>query len=691
MTAVATAFAARGLSQLNLSKQAIAVTESRLGKLPINSLARLFLQQQLTIHLADANAYREALRSARQTRNLLNSWKREHERPYTSAQQEVLSGLSQAIESNVRLLKTATTRRPKLTGAFIAPTNEYWRERNTVLEWGFATYVRDSFEEMLQVTLGRPVSRFSERESPRTALTTYLLESEFAGHYRRVLAARSLLGQQYATEVDLADAKRVKPCIQLLRQSRDAKSYESLLKLLISSGPLSALTEEVRRAADEVSWPPRKEDFIALKIAGSLLPQPAAKHALRALLNMPPQAQVQDPNSYYLADSQIWPAIRSILPVADENAAVSARMREIASSGSSLTYSELQATARVVDWSKVGVEEENSWRGWFDNDKPEDASLLEQELSQAFARLGDMAPLERYISGAENLTTTEVSTLIDFGSENKEFRLPVSVASRVAESLGSELDELMLDASKGSFSFGVVDSVLLAGIFSSQYPDHSIWEKVREVVVHPRVNASQKSGIFEWVSRYPEVWPPDFALTERDVPLLLNGDEDWMGAGARYSALRFLCALNLLSQEEASERVMNLATSESSKERGEAARTLPIVRTPETEAWAVTVLDILTRDPSPAVRSMAGSSIGATYRNVRPENLRKIDRLARRCLDSDGVWIPLRTLHGMLNELNHGHAIRISGVRESVSDLAINHIHYSVRKVANRILHFQDS
>ncbi|MEV0218732.1 hypothetical protein [Streptomyces sp. NPDC050704] len=686
MAAVANAFAARGLSRLNLFRQAISVIQAALDELAFHSLARLFLQQQLTIYLADADRYKEALHSARQARRFLNSWKHGNSDAYPPSQQEIWLGLSEAVESNIRLLTNVTSRHPKHDSTFSGEPNKYWMTRNTVLEVGFSTYVRDSFDDKLRVTLGRSSSRFSERESPRTALTTFLFESELAGYYRRVLVARSLLGKQQVVELDLADETRIRNCTHLIRYSRDTKSYEKFLKFLIAGGPLPTLAEEVLRAADSLGWPPRKEDFIALKVAGSLLHESVAGRALSVLIDMPTQEHVRDLNSAYLADAYIWPAIRSLIPVAGAHTEVSRKMREVASVAGAHAFSELVSTARVIDWSQVSEDEKTAWVSWIESDKSDDASLLEQEIAQALANVGNMGPLGRYYSKDTDLTITEVATLIDFGSGNTQFRVPSSVANRVSGSLKSELDELMLDASRGSYSYGVVDSVLLAGIFSSQYPDHSIWQKIREVILHPRVSTSQKSGLFEWISRNPEALPSDFTLQEEDRSHLLGREEDWMGEGTRFSALRLLCALNVLPQEDVAEQLMNLATSGSANERVEAARTLPIARYSTPIIWRLTILDMLTRDPSPLVRSHAGAALGAIYRDWDLSDTREIDSIVRRCLESDGVWVPLRTLHGLLREINRKVPIDISEFKESVSLLASNHVDHLIRDAAKRLL-----
>ncbi|WP_327729314.1 hypothetical protein OG250_25455 [Streptomyces sp. NBC_00487] len=686
MAAAANAFAARGLSRLNLPRQAISVTQSALHKLTSDSLARLFLQQQLTIHLIDADRHKEALHSARQARRTLDAWRSGISFTNTPAQQEIWAGLSEAVESNINLLTKVTSRHPKRPSTLTEGPNEYWTARNTVLEMGFSTYVRDSFDEKLRVALGRPSHKFSERESPRTALATFLIESELAGYYRRVLASRSLLGKQHVVELDLTDETGIRNCTHLIRYSRDSKAYENFLKLLIAGGPLTTLTEEVRRAAENIDWPPRKEDFIALKVAGSLLPESAASHALRVLLDMPSQEHVRDVNSSYLADAYIWPAIRSLVAAAGEATAVSRKMREVSSAATAHTFSELVSTARVIDWHEVSLEERTAWISWLDSAKSEDASLLEQELALSLAGVGDIKPIRRYIADGGDLTISEVATLIDFGSERAHFRVPASVASRASLLLSTELDELMLDASRGSYSYGVVDSVLLAGIFSSQYPSNSLWPKLREVILHSRVSTSQKSGLFEWISRNPEVLPPDFALQEEDVHVLLEREDDWMGEGTRFSAFRLLCALNALPQEEAVEQIMNLVTSSSANERAEAARTLSVVRHSVLAVWRLTVLDLLTRDPSPMVRSHAGEAIGALYRDWDFKNTERIDQIARKCLGSDGVWIPLRTLRGLLREVHRKVRIDISGLEESISLLARNHVDQMIRETANRIL-----
>lgn len=131
---------------------------------------------------------------------------------------------------------------------------------------------------------------------------------------------------------------------------------------------------------------------------------------------------------------------------------------------------------------------------------------------------------------------------------------------------------------------------------------------------------------------------------------------------------------------------MNLVTSSSANERAEAARTLSVVRHSVLAVWRLTVLDLLTRDPSPMVRSHAGEAIGALYRDWDFKNTERIDQIARKCLGSDGVWIPLRTLRGLLREVHRKVRIDISGLEESISLLARNHVDQMIRETANRIL-----
>ncbi|MFD8617819.1 hypothetical protein [Streptomyces sp. NPDC059513] len=687
MAAVANAFAALGLSRLRYTQQAIKITESALRNSPPNSLARVFLLQQLTMHLTDANKYDDALRAARMARNTFRQWKTEA-RPSTPAQREIISGVSQAIESNILELKTVTSRTVKFPRTPYIKPNHYWAERNLVLQMGFSAQVRDSFDTEVRNALGRQGTRFSDRESPHAALTTYLVESELVGHYRRVLAARLSLGKQQASELDYTNEQRVKYCAHLIRQSRDSKTYENFLQILMASGPLSVLADEVTRAAEEISWPPRREHFTALKVAGPLLAKQTAQHALATLLEMRSGAHLRDLNSQYLADAQIWPAIRSLTAVAGEHSSVSRKMRDLATDASAHVFSELVTTARTIDWKKVGEPERRSWESWISEAKSEDASFLEQEISQALARLGDQEPLERYFSDPSGLTIPEVSTLVDYGSENREFRLPVAVVEEISQLLTKELSQLMHDASRGSFSFGVVDTVLLGGIFSKQYPEEGIWPEIRKVILHPQVTSSQKAGFLEWVIHNPEVIPNDFAqgFSDRDKSILLSQEEDWISEGTRESGFRFYCALKLLTEEEVIERVLQLITSSESRDRADVALTIRAATGIVSPDWSFDILEILARDASPSVRSLAGMVIGGVANSSRSISTRRINSTIRALLESEGVWVPLRTLHGLINDVFRGREIDTSGYKEVVSELATGHQNYFVREAARKLL-----
>ncbi|MGW7241777.1 hypothetical protein [Streptomyces sp. NPDC054804] len=250
------------------------------------------------------------------------------------------------------------------------------------------------------------------------------------------------------------------------------------------------------------------------------------------------------------------------------------------------------------------------------SDKPDDAIFLEQEVAQALGHLGVSTSLLRYASRQTDLQISEIATLIDFGNAEPDFRLRPEVARNAARVLELELNDLMLDAARGSYSFGVVDSLLLAAMFSSQYEGDSLWRKIEEVLSNPRVDAAQKSGVFEWLSRNPDVIPQGFTVRVQEVLGILEQNDDTLGYGSQFAALRFLCALGLLTEQEVIERITNLATSGSSEDRFEAARTLPFTKGICSAVWMVTVLDMLTRDPSPVARSMAGASLGSLATKV---------------------------------------------------------------------------
>ncbi|MFI6022003.1 hypothetical protein ACIBCP_30765 [Streptomyces sp. NPDC051287] len=686
MEAVAVSFAAWGLSRLELFNRAISVIETALNKLQQYALIQLFLQQQLTVHLADSDDHFAAMRSARKVRSMLDS---EDWRSLTLDDpqiEEILSGISQAAESNIHMLKRVTSRSRKLGRVIHMEPNTYWRTRNSVLERGFTSYVSNAFTEKIRVDLARPLSSSVVREHPRQSLLTYLVESELAGHYRRILAARSLLGKQNLAD-ESTDEFSTRSSIHMIRQSRDIRTYENSLRLLMADGPVATLLSEVHRSANNLRWPPRKEDFVALKVAGSLLSKPEAQGALHTLLSMPSGQEVRDLNSIYLSDSYIWPAICSIAPVAGMDTEVARRVRDLAlETEDAHTFSQLVAAAGAIDWAQIDLEERESWTSWLNSDKPDDAIFLEQEVAQALGHLGVSTSLLRYASHQNDLQMSEIATLIDFGNAKPGFRLRPEVARNAARVLELELNDLMLDAARGSYSFGVVDSLLLAAMFSSQYEEDSLWRKIEEVLSNPRVDASQKSGVFEWLSRNPDVIPQGFTVRVQEVLDVLEQNDDTLGYGSQFAALRFLCALGLLTEQEVIERITNLATSGSSEDRFEAARTLPFTKDICSAVWMVTVLDMLTRDPSPVVRSMAGASLGSLAAKVGKqwENVRES---LKRCLLAEGVWIPLRTLNGIISANNRRSKVDIVPLQDILEKLAAGHADYFVRQAAAKLLH----
>ncbi|MFE0961926.1 hypothetical protein [Streptomyces fungicidicus] len=685
MMAVALTFVAWGLSQLGMSDRAIAVLQDSMSSLSYNHLATLLLRLQLTVYLADEYRYEEALEQAVEAKSALRHWKEEVTSTDLAGKGEVSQGVSEAVNSNIRLLRTQVSNSGPAKRVVKRP-GTYWRSRNKNLEYGFTSSVRDAFNHEVGEQLGRSASRLLGTESQDAALTAYLLESQASGYYRRVLAARSLLGQHGAQDFQDMNQKEISYYTILLQKSRDSKAFEKCLQVLLSSGPLRPLVEVVEGAAQRIAWPPRKSDLIALKVGGRLLKEDLARRALTRLIAMPSGHQIQDLNSSYMADVYIWPAIRAVMKAARNETAVSNKMRTAGIGAGGLLVSELATTARAIEWQLVNEEERERWHAWTVDQSAPDLRILKDELTQQFAAIGDTRMIDGYVQSAHEISLPQVAVLVEAGAA-RHITLPEEVEESVARIISSELDRLTEDASRGSYSFGVIDSLLLAGIFSRAYPRSSLWPKVQDVLLHDRVSASQKAATFEWISHDPRVAPAEFmAGLTIDMRLsLLESGRDPISSTAHFSALRFLCALNLLPAVEFMDRVAQLASSPRSVDRAQAARTLGVIRSEDAKIWSVALLDVLSRDKSAFVRSAAGYSLGFTL--VRGSVDQTVLRGVLRCLQSDGAWIPLRTLSGMRNHLREGNFQVDASIVGVIFDMASGHADFSVRLAADEMRH----
>ncbi|MFE5398515.1 hypothetical protein ACFQ9U_28615 [Streptomyces sp. NPDC056568] len=684
MMAVALTFVSWGLSQLDMSGRAIAVLQDSITSLPYNDLATLLLRLQLTVYLADDHRYEEALEQAVGAKAALRRWK-EEDTPTDLAvtKRDVVQGLSAAVNSNISLLR-AQVGSAKQVKRIVRRSGVYWQSRNRNLEYGFTSSVSDAFNLEVGEQFGRSTSRVSGPESQDSALTSYLLESQVAGYYRRILAARSLVGQHGVQDFRNSSQKEISYHVALLQKSRDSKAFEKSLQVLFAAGPLQPLIDVVEGAAQRIAWPPRKTDLIALKVGGRLLKEDFAKRALDRLIAMPSDQHLSDFNSSYLADVYIWPAIRAVMKAAQDETAVSERMRAAGMGASGLLASELATTARSIEWRHVNEEERERWHGWTAEQKAPDLRVLKDELTQQFAAIGDTRMIDEYVQAAHDLSLPQVAVLVEAGAA-RHVAIPEEVEERAARTIAKELDRLTEDASRGSYSFGMIDSLLLAGIFSRAYPRSSLWSEIQDVVTHRRVSASQKSAIFEWISHDPSVVPKGFmaGLTVDKRLSLLESEWDAMSPVAHFSALRFLCALELLPAVDLMERVTDLTASERSVDRAQAAHTLGVVRSREAQTWRFALLDILSRDKSAFVRSAAGNALGFNLAMGSAEQ--SVLRGVLRCLQSDGVWIPLRTLYGIRNGLRVNHVQIDAVIVNIIRGMASDHADFSVRLAADDV------
>ncbi|MFE9973080.1 hypothetical protein ACFYRD_20560 [Streptomyces hirsutus] len=684
MMAVALTFVSWGLSQLGMSDRAIAVLQDSMSSLPYSNLATLLLRLQLTVYLADDYRYEEALEQAVGAKSALRRWK-EEEAPTDLAgkKKDVAQGVSEAVNSNISLLRVQVGS-PKQVKRVVKRSGSYWRSRNKSLEYGFTSSVRDAFNLEVGEQFGRTTSRVSGPESQDSALTSYLLESQVSGYYRRVLAARSLVGQHGTQDFRNLNQKEISYHVILLQKSRDSKAFEKSLQVLFASGPLQPLVDVVEGAAQRITWPPRKPDLIALKVGGRLLKEDLAKRALESLITMPSGRHLSDLNSSYLADVYIWPAIRAVMKAARDETAVSERMRTAGIGASGLLASELATTARSIEWQLVNEEERERWHGWTAEQNAPDLRVLKDELTQQFAAIGDTRMIDEYVQSAHDLSLPQVAVLVEAGAA-RHVTLPEEVEETAARIITQELDRLTEDASRGSYSFGMIDSLLLAGIFSRAYPRSSLWSEIQDVLTHRRVSASQKSAIFEWVSHDPSVVPTGFmaGLTIDKRLSLLESGWDSMSPAAHFSALRFLCALELLPAVDFMERVTELTASDRSIDRAQAARTLGVVRSEESQTWRFALLDVLSRDKSAFVRSAAGNALGFTLVSVSADQ--SVLRGVLRCLQSDGVWIPLRTLYGIRSSLRGNYVQMDAAIVSVIRSMASNHADFSVRLAADDV------
>lgn len=501
--------------------------------------------------------------------------------------------------------------------------------------------LRDVFERRVEADSN---TRHFGRLTADTAGYRSLTLAEVSGHASYMRREREKLGKVLVLERD-NDPERVREALRLLRQARATKALQSVITWIRAQGPSSALVDDARiiiHRATNARWC-TEQDLLVLEGASDFLSPLHRDQAISAALIFADTPQVQG-HINWSSWERLWKTLTRLVPDSSCHGEVADLAYEyLATSGlpSQPIANTLSRLVSALNWQVVAPETTRLWSLWAEQIGNEfDTRALRDAINEHVRGITRPVPVDL---GVEKAAYLADGSLIADSTEE-----PVLELNNYLSAL---LREEVMQASRGVMSLGVYQRANVAVAFALRFPNAGLWDEIVDHLLDPKVDVALKDLAVGRLAENAAELPPTVATRLRDGinSLIRSKRQEARFAHSSPSvfgeAIRLSAALGAAPKADFLGTVLRLAASEV-QDRIQAAKTIPFGISDGDATWGHALLLQLSHDLDPSVRASAGHalvrSLGASSELTEAVQVRIID-----LLKSDGIKVPLATLHGV--------------------------------------------
>lgn len=654
---------------------------------PSSGIVMAALLQQLVTRLQDSSRFKEAERFTREILDVLPAESTSHFEDF-----EVSKGINWGpgrVQKDlvVSLREHAWAARSSMEGMSgnlwtrVVRSRQGWidsRIRSRAADMS-ETVVSDDYEATFESLSGK---RTFNKSTPAEKGYASLLLAELSGH-PGLRSERESVGKviMLSLPTDVATAREA---LRLLRQSQRIAGLQPAVTWIRNQGPTRALVDEAHRVLERINRAPEvtEADLVLLEAAADFLEPADLSKGVRATLNYPQTERIWGKVGWAVYD-RMWKTLARLLEGSDSHDVVAKQAARalIAREVNDVLAGSLWSVLNALDWEALSVSTRDLFLEWLDTPALPDV---------------DLGPIRALVSskvGAEETPLTDyqglerIAWFID--QESREHKADRALVKTFGSELGSSLRDEAKQAEAGFVSYGGLNTAEVATAFAEKFDDMTLWLELSRYLASPGVDSDLKERALERIAARPApvpeaavklmvaAWPTlvdapqsDHLFTPSPLPLFP-------------AALRAGGALRLLTEQQAMERVMQLAAF-SSRGRVEAARSIPFVLGLGDPTWGHVLLVQMSYDASPEIRGAAGRSLVLTSNMDSPLSPQVIHRV-KELLASDGIRVPLAILHG-LQQLQSLSEQTQEVFRETVVDRIEDRTPRVVRKAAELVV-----
>ncbi|WP_416404680.1 hypothetical protein [Arthrobacter sp. LFS091] len=504
--------------------------------------------------------------------------------------------------------------------------------------------VRDAFEKTYESTSG---TRYLMREDPSDRGYAALLVAELSGHSGRMKECRESLAKALILEGS-NDVDDVAEVIRLLRQGRARKSLQSVLKWVRDQGPTRALKRDAEKVLQRslATGKITETDLSVLDSAADFLSHEDLQRAIKVTFMYPDTEQVSIRAEWAVFD-KMWKTLSRFIIDSGQDDQFAAAIFECIQQAQVLNeplVGTLMRAMELIQWQNVSVEATAAWAEWINSNPIELAHPAVQDDSHLIRRKAQQLLMEAkeevgHLSGLER-----AAFLADHGGT-----VDAELLATVRSELITMLEVEGASARNGAISLGGYSTSNVAVAFAFRFGDDSLWAAICKFLQDPDIDGVLKDAALDRIANRPQTVPDGVRKSLRDGwgSLFASRREDLHFDAAPLpvfaSAIRMAGALGIISQTEALENVLFLASSTDTS-RVQAARSIPYVLSLGDPTWGHALLLQLAKDSNPEVRAEAGHALVLALSHI--SGLAETARKAIvELMSKDGIRAPLRVLH----------------------------------------------
>lgn len=531
-----------------------------------------------------------------------------------------------------------------------------------------------------------PKHRFGGSSAVRDGLAA-LLSAELSGDSDAILRARLALGRLRLLAANTGTDStpfNIEEALRLLRRSATHTEFRDALRWVRSRGPVSSLARSVSALLDRLEQfgrLPLQNDLALIENGCDFLADGQLSRMIRVIL--PSTASKAAQKGWKYVDD-LWRTVARLVADSGDDDYV-AMMLALAVADERYVNSVIWSTAarvsREIRWDQISVATREAWLAVLRKVDllPHDDQDIEQLEALSYIRQ-QLEP-----GGAVMLPASGIELAAEIVNRPKESWRAEQIATAAAacvDALASSMEE----ARSGVSTFGVYDFGLLAALLADKFQQLHMWSHIVSFLGEAAVNRDFKARTLAYIAAGRAGVPEhDLRRLKEYLPSLMSQTSQYGSMKEEpalfFEAVRAAIRLEVLPVSDFVEPLCRLSSAADSGTRAEVAESLAHVvqRSPDNE-WATLLLLQLSWDTDIAVRAEAARSLVWSVDAKTNFGALVQDRILQ-ALQSDGVLVPLRVLHGVQDCKQGGLGVP-SVLAHAIEDLATHSVARVIRKAA---------